>query len=219
MRNLITYSLLFFTTTLFAQDWKTDMKKVNDWFMQKELHVNVVVEQTSQEGKTKPIGKASLDKYGETYHTRFNNNEMITDGEYTVIIDHEMKKIRITGVNPSTKNTLPTAQDFEKMAQNAKGIQHVNDKKGVRTYHMSIREESIQDCWISFNLKTGALITYSYTFLDNSTSSGESVEKITSTYQVKKEALPSPTIKQIVTITEKDIVGLGKYSTYKCSRI
>lgn len=146
-----------------AQDARAELKAAGEAFRKYE-NLNMEVAVYTYEKQSSPaslVGKGKMSKSEKGYYSRFMNDELISDKNGTVILNHEQKTMHyFDGTNKTKKGFLPQPDSLSS-ADSAVYLGLENGMKHILIYH---RNSFIERTEIYINPATSLLsrIVYYY---------------------------------------------------------
>lgn len=135
--------------TLHAQDYLSDMKKMQEAYKQiSNLHSKVSVKVFTEKGAASPVFVQHLElwKKGEQLHYNMGELTMVTGKKYTLWINEGNREIAVQK-NASTKKSKEVTEllspELEKAMQEHNQIAYLGKKQGLKVYRIQQKEGDI----------------------------------------------------------------------------
>lgn len=208
-RLLAILSLLCFLNS-YSQDFKADLKLLADSYEKManlSMKVNVNV-QYSKNGRFERLGTAKMQKSGVKYYSKFLDDELICDGDQTVIINHADKTVSFlkysVSIEDSEKNQVFN-MNIESVFEGADTIIY-KQLKSAKSYTILSSDNIITSTEIIIS-SAGLIQTINYTYMESTQEKDIGMHKVNIEYfDVSKNVLNS-----LYNISSVVVAQGGKY--------
>lgn len=135
-----TIILICFSTILFAQDYKADLKKVTELYQKMDKYsteVHVTTFESLKDKKPSFYQKTIIKKDGNKFYYQFRNNIMMVNKKYSIVVDKQRKTIIYKALEKNAEpdmGKLTSFDQLEKVMDNYKKVEYKGIKNGVKHY-------------------------------------------------------------------------------------
>jgi len=138
--------LLLFANMSFAQNAAEDLSKVSKQYLNSNelsMDINVIGFKDKNDKKGTNIGEAMMRKKGNNYYSKFNADEMISNGESTLLFDHSEKSAFYFKTAGKRDASNMFSFNMDSILKLCDSVVFMGEKEGINAYSIYQRKSDI----------------------------------------------------------------------------
>lgn len=193
MNNILTSLKLILQISLFvlyldlkAQDAAKDLSKVSLAYLKADqlaMNIDVFLYASAKSSARESLGTAVMRKEQEKYYSKFMMNEMISDGEHTLIVDHDDKTLNLFKQLPASMNTNPGNINMDSILLESDSVLYGGLDKGIKMYTIYQSNNVVKRTDIYINVQSSLVERLIYLYVESSEGAELGMEKVEIIYK------------------------------------